>query len=147
MAVRTANAVWQGTLREGKGQMSFGSGAFEGAYSFASRFEEGTGTNPEELLGAWLPEIARRATELRELRELRERAAQHRATVALLAGKDPDELAVALVETTRTALGADVALYFAPGTAGRLEQRAESPSAVARRRSAVAVVAGGTRSA
>lgn len=32
--------------------MSFGSGAFEGAYSFKSRFEEGTGTNPEELIGA-----------------------------------------------------------------------------------------------
>lgn len=52
MAVRTANAVWNGTLKEGKGRMAFGSGAFEGAYSFASRFEEGTGTNPEELIGA-----------------------------------------------------------------------------------------------
>jgi osmotically inducible protein OsmC len=52
MALRTANAVWNGTLKEGKGRMKFGSGAFDGAYSFASRFEEGTGTNPEELLGA-----------------------------------------------------------------------------------------------
>jgi osmotically inducible protein OsmC len=52
MALRTANAVWNGTLKEGKGRMTFGSGAFDGAYSFASRFEEGTGTNPEELLGA-----------------------------------------------------------------------------------------------
>ena len=52
MAIRKANAVWEGTLKEGKGAMKFGSGAFDGAYSFASRFEEGTGTNPEELLGA-----------------------------------------------------------------------------------------------
>jgi osmotically inducible protein OsmC len=52
MAVREAEAVWQGSLREGKGTMKFGSGAFEGAYSYSSRFEEGTGTNPEELIGA-----------------------------------------------------------------------------------------------
>ncbi len=52
MAVRTAEAVWQGSLKDGKGSMKFGSGAYEGAFSFASRFEEGTGTNPEELIGA-----------------------------------------------------------------------------------------------
>jgi osmotically inducible protein OsmC len=52
MAVRKAEAVWQGSLKDGKGTMKFGSGAFEGAYSFSSRFEEGTGTNPEELIGA-----------------------------------------------------------------------------------------------
>ncbi|HTS02452.1 MAG TPA: OsmC family protein [Thermoanaerobaculia bacterium] len=52
MPQRTASAVWTGDLRTGKGSMRLGSGAFEGAYSFASRFEEGTGTNPEELAGA-----------------------------------------------------------------------------------------------
>lgn len=52
MALRHAEAVWEGTLREGKGLMRFGSGAFEGAYTFQSRFEEGEGTNPEELIGA-----------------------------------------------------------------------------------------------
>ena len=53
MAARTANALWEGSLREGRGQMSLGSGAFEGAYSFTSRFEEGeSGTNPEELVAA-----------------------------------------------------------------------------------------------
>ncbi len=52
MPDRTANAVWEGTLQEGKGSMKLGTGAFEGAYSFQSRFEEGTGTNPEELIGA-----------------------------------------------------------------------------------------------
>jgi osmotically inducible protein OsmC len=52
MAARTADAEWKGNLREGKGTMKLGSGAYEGAYSFASRFENGTGTNPEELIGA-----------------------------------------------------------------------------------------------
>jgi osmotically inducible protein OsmC len=50
---RTASAVWQGTLKEGKGSISVGSGAFTDAqYSFNSRFEEGVGTNPEELIAA-----------------------------------------------------------------------------------------------
>lgn len=52
MPIRTANAIWNGSLREGNGTMKFGGGAFEGAYSFSSRFEEGTGTNPEELIAA-----------------------------------------------------------------------------------------------
>ena len=52
MAIRTSSAVWNGTLKEGQGRMKLGSGAFEGAFSFASRFEEGPGTNPEELVGA-----------------------------------------------------------------------------------------------
>lgn len=52
MAIRTARAQWDGSLQQGKGTMALGSGAFQGNYSFASRFEEGTGTNPEELIGA-----------------------------------------------------------------------------------------------
>ena len=52
MPIRKAEAVWEGNLKKGKGSMKFGSGAFEGAYSFASRFEQGPGTNPEELIGA-----------------------------------------------------------------------------------------------
>jgi lipoyl-dependent peroxiredoxin len=52
MAVRTSEARWEGTLREGHGTMKLGSGAFEGDYSFPSRFESGQGTNPEELIGA-----------------------------------------------------------------------------------------------
>src|SRR5687767_14510290 len=52
MAKRTASAVWTGTLKEGNGKVKLGSGAFEGRYSFGSRFEEGAGTNPEELIGA-----------------------------------------------------------------------------------------------
>jgi lipoyl-dependent peroxiredoxin len=52
MPVRTASAKWEGALQDGAGTMSLGSGAFDGQYSFSSRFEEGTGTNPEELIGA-----------------------------------------------------------------------------------------------
>jgi lipoyl-dependent peroxiredoxin len=52
MPVRTANAEWNGTLREGNGTMKMESRAYEGPYSFTSRFEEGTGTNPEELIAA-----------------------------------------------------------------------------------------------
>lgn len=52
MAIRKAEAVWQGNLKEGKGSVKLGSGAYEGPYSFNSRFEEGPGTNPEELIGA-----------------------------------------------------------------------------------------------
>jgi lipoyl-dependent peroxiredoxin len=52
MPTRNAHARWEGSIKEGKGQVDFGNGAFKGAYSFASRFEDGKGTNPEELLGA-----------------------------------------------------------------------------------------------
>ena len=52
MPTRQAHARWEGTIKEGKGTVNFGHGAFNGSYSFASRFEEATGTNPEELLGA-----------------------------------------------------------------------------------------------
>jgi osmotically inducible protein OsmC len=49
---RKAEARWTGDLKTGRGTVRLGSGAFEGAYSFMSRFENGPGTNPEELLGA-----------------------------------------------------------------------------------------------
>jgi len=52
MAVRTSSAEWKGTLKEGAGIIKLGSGAYEGPFSFASRFESGRGTNPEELIGA-----------------------------------------------------------------------------------------------
>jgi osmotically inducible protein OsmC len=52
MPARTASARWEGGLQQGKGTMRLGSGAFEGQYSFSSRFQDGTGTNPEELIGA-----------------------------------------------------------------------------------------------
>jgi osmotically inducible protein OsmC len=52
MPTRTSSAHWQGNLKDGAGTMALGSGAYEGPYSFQSRFEEGTGTNPEELIAA-----------------------------------------------------------------------------------------------
>jgi osmotically inducible protein OsmC len=52
MVVRHASAVWERTLKDGNGKMTLGSGAFKGTYSFASRFENGKGKNPEELIGA-----------------------------------------------------------------------------------------------
>src|SRR5579862_2883200 len=50
MPVRTASAVWEGDLKSGKGTMKLATGAYNGQYSFSSRFENGTGTNPEELI-------------------------------------------------------------------------------------------------
>lgn len=52
MPVRSAQAIWEGTLKEGRGVMKLGSGAFEGPFSFNTRFGETPGTNPEELIGA-----------------------------------------------------------------------------------------------
>lgn len=52
MPVRKASAVWNGTLKEGNGTMKMQSGAYEGKYSFGSRFQEDPGTNPEELIAA-----------------------------------------------------------------------------------------------
>jgi osmotically inducible protein OsmC len=52
MPIRTASARWQGDLASGSGTLRTGKGGLQGNYSFASRFEEGEGTNPEELIGA-----------------------------------------------------------------------------------------------
>ncbi|WDZ85945.1 OsmC family protein [Micromonospora cathayae] len=52
MPIRTASARWQGNLTEGSGTLRTGQGGYQGNYSFKSRFEEGAGTNPEELIGA-----------------------------------------------------------------------------------------------
>jgi osmotically inducible protein OsmC len=49
---RKANAAWEGDLQSGRGTLTTETGAASGAYSFSSRFEQGTGTNPEELLAA-----------------------------------------------------------------------------------------------
>ena len=52
MPTRSAEAEWKGALKDGAGKIKLGSGAFEGQYSFKTRFEDGAGTNPEELIGA-----------------------------------------------------------------------------------------------
>jgi osmotically inducible protein OsmC len=52
MPIRTSSARWSGNLTEGSGTIKTGKGGYQGNYSFKSRFEEGEGTNPEELIGA-----------------------------------------------------------------------------------------------
>lgn len=52
MTTRQSTAEWKGTLKEGSGNMRVGSGAYDGPFTYASRFESGPGTNPEELIGA-----------------------------------------------------------------------------------------------
>lgn len=52
MPTRRARAIWNGTLKDGHGTMAVESGAYKGTYSFATRFGEESGTNPEELIGA-----------------------------------------------------------------------------------------------
>ena len=52
MTVRNGSAEWNGDLQSGSGTVTVGDGIFESQYSFASRFEEGSGTNPEQLIAA-----------------------------------------------------------------------------------------------
>lgn len=52
MPIRSSNATWSGSLHDGEGDIELGSGVYEGPYTFASRFEDGDKTNPEELIGA-----------------------------------------------------------------------------------------------
>jgi osmotically inducible protein OsmC len=52
MATRNGSAEWRGDLKNGDGDLTVGDNVFKGSYSFASRFEEGEGTNPEELIAA-----------------------------------------------------------------------------------------------
>jgi lipoyl-dependent peroxiredoxin len=52
MATRNGSAEWRGDLKGGAGELTVGDGVFKGSYSFSSRFEEGEGTNPEELIAA-----------------------------------------------------------------------------------------------
>jgi osmotically inducible protein OsmC len=52
MSARNGSAEWRGDLQNGDGTVTVGDGVFEGAYTFKSRFEEGEGTNPEQLIAA-----------------------------------------------------------------------------------------------
>jgi len=52
MATRNGSAVWKGDLKSGTGEVTVGNGVYQGNYSFKSRFEDGDGTNPEELIAA-----------------------------------------------------------------------------------------------
>lgn len=52
MTVRSSVATWDGTIREGSGRMTIGRDVSERPYTFASRFDTGAGSNPEELIAA-----------------------------------------------------------------------------------------------
>ena len=52
MLTRSSQGIWRGQLKNGKGTMIIGEAGFEVDYSFPSRFENGSGTNPEEVIGA-----------------------------------------------------------------------------------------------
>ena len=52
MPARNSKAVWKGKLQQGEGEIELGSGGYKDVYSFASRFEQGAGTSPEELVAA-----------------------------------------------------------------------------------------------
>ncbi len=52
MAIQKGRAVWEGNLKQGQGTMYLGTGGLEAPYSFGARFEDGSGSNPEELIGA-----------------------------------------------------------------------------------------------
>ncbi len=52
MPIRSSSATWNGDLKEGNGVMKVGKSGYEGPFTYVSRFEEGDGTNPEELIGA-----------------------------------------------------------------------------------------------
>lgn len=52
MPTKKAEAIWKGDLKSGKGTMKLESGSYEGEFSFATRFGDKAGTNPEELIGA-----------------------------------------------------------------------------------------------
>jgi len=52
MPTRQSSAIWRGGLKDGKGEITVGNNVFHGSYSFPSRFENGAGTNPEELIAA-----------------------------------------------------------------------------------------------
>jgi osmotically inducible protein OsmC len=52
MTISNSTAVWKGNLTEGRGTMKLGKGGYEGPFTWGSRFAEGAGTNPEELIGA-----------------------------------------------------------------------------------------------
>lgn len=52
MAARTGSATWEGTLKEGKGEVTIGEGTYTGPFTFHSRFEDGQGMNPEDMIAA-----------------------------------------------------------------------------------------------
>ena len=84
MIKRETTSIWEGNLKEGQGQMHLQSGAYQGPYTFSSRFEQGKGTNPEELVGAAHSGcFSMFLSALISKKELKPKRIQTRATVTL----------------------------------------------------------------
>lgn len=99
---RTAEAEWKGDLKGGSGRVKLGSGAYEGDYSFHSRFEDGKGANPEELIGAALAGCYSMAL-ANSLAQAGFPATSVQTTAAVHLGKDDIGFMVNLIELTVTA--------------------------------------------
>ena len=103
MAERKAKAEWKGTLQEGEGHLSLGSGLFEGKYSFGTRMGEEPGTNPEELVGAALAACYAMALNL-ALEKEGKPAQSVKADTVVHFGKDESGFGISAIDlTTRVA--------------------------------------------
>lgn len=98
---QTARAHWEGDLKNGKGTIALGSGAFEGAYSFKTRFEGAPGTTPEELLGAAHAGCFTMALSL-GLTNAGHPATKLDTTAAVTLGKSGDAFAITRIDLTLT---------------------------------------------
>src|SRR3712207_2631587 len=110
MAKNTATAKWNGSLKEGDGRMALGNGAFEGAFSFRSRFEDGEGTNPEELIGASLAGcFSMQLSAFLHSNGIESESVATHATVELRPVDGTPTITKVTLDTTVTAPGADEA--------------------------------------
>jgi osmotically inducible protein OsmC len=100
MPTRKAQAAWKDTVGHGSGALELGSGQYKGNYSYASRFEDGSGTNPEELIGAAHAGCYSMALSLMlEQAGFAPKNINTEASVSL----DPQQLAITTIELTTVA--------------------------------------------
>jgi osmotically inducible protein OsmC len=114
MVKRISDAEWRGDLQNGGGTVSLGSGAFNGPYSYKSRFEDGSGTNPEELLAAAHAACFSMALSLALSRAGHPPTPTHVHTKAVVQfGPAPDGFAISRInlETEGTVPGIDAATF------------------------------------
>jgi len=125
---RTASATWRGTIKDGSGEVSSASGALaDNAYSFDARFQNGKGTNPEELIGAAHAGCYSMAlSKLLEQRGVKPERIDTEATVVLEKGKDGHEISKIRLDTRVEAPGAE------PSTVEEAAQAAKSTCIVSR---------------
>ena len=141
MPTRKASAEWKGGLKDGEGNLRLGSGAYEGPYSFRSRFEEGHGTNPEELIAAAHLESKEVVEKARAVASAVKTAAEREAKATRdSAEREANEL------RTSTKREADILLYAVEKQATKeTNEGAEISSVREERRRALAVALAGGR--